>query len=294
MIYKAKLKKEFLKQKDGYLFILPQMLLFLVFMVYPVFEGLRLSFYNVGFVTKTFVGFRNYIELFKDSIFIKAVLNNLQFVLIVTTLSVVFGLFISTAVFDKTSKYMSFIRGCYYLPVMITMVAFSITWLWMVNPAMGLVSHVLNSIGIQNVNIMGNSTVALYILIVVMWLFNLGEAVILYLAAIIGIPQEQFEAAEIDGASRFMVIRFIIIPLVSPTTFYFVILCFIDVIKVFLAVHLMTAGGPNYATTTMMYLCYQEAFVMNNMGKASAIGMMMFVIVSLLSIIAMTRLKAKN
>jgi multiple sugar transport system permease protein len=291
MMNNARLKREFMRQKDGYLFILPQMILFLVFMVYPVISGLRLSFYSVSFTGEKFVGFENYKELFMDPIFRNAVMNNLKFVVLVTGLSVVFGLFISTAVFDKTNRYMSFIRTSFYMPVMITMVAYSITWLWMLNPAMGFVNYLLSTMGIENINFVGNKTYAVYILIIVMWLFNLGQAVILYLAAIIGIPQALFEAAKIDGTTRFQLIRHIIIPLVNPTTFYFIILCMIDIIKVFLVVHLMTAGGPNYATTTLMYMCYNEAFTMNNMGKASAIGMLMFIIVAALSIAMMARFK---
>jgi len=113
--------------------------------------------------------------------------------------------------------------------------------------------------------------------------------VILYLASILGIDQTLFEAAQIDGASRFKVIWHIIIPLVKPTTFYFMLLCFIDTIKVFLVVAMMTSGGPDYSTTSMMYMCYQDAFVNNDMGRASAIGMIMFGIVLILSLCAMTQ-----
>jgi multiple sugar transport system permease protein len=290
----ALIKREFLRQKDGYLFILPQMALFLVFTIYPAISGLRLSLFRVSFVKQTFVGLTNYAQLLADPIFIHAILNNLQFAVIVTVLSNVVGLFIATAVFDKSTKYMSFVRGAYYLPVMITMVAYSITWVWMLNPAMGLINYIFSILGVPNINFMGNGTIALYILILVMWLWNLGQAVILYVAAILGVPQAVFEAATIDGASRFQVIRYVIIPLVRPTTMYFTILCLIGIINVFAAIQLMTAGGPNYATMTMMYYCYNEAFVMNNMGRASAVGMVMFLIVAGLSVFALRQFKPRD
>jgi multiple sugar transport system permease protein len=290
----ARIKREFIKQKDGYLFILPQMALFLVFTVFPVFSGLRLSLFSVSFVRQTYVGLRNYAELLADPIFIRAIFNNLQFALIVVVLANVIGLFISTAVFDKSTKYMSFVRGAFYLPVMITMVAYSITWVWMLNPAMGLINYLVGVFGLPSINFMGDETVALYILIFIMLLWNLGQAVILYVAAMLGIPQSVFEAATIDGASRFQVIRYIILPLVRQTTMYFTILCLIGIINVFAVIQLITAGGPNYSTMTMMYYCYNEAFVMNNMGKASAVGMIMFFIVASLSILALTQLRSRK
>ena len=177
---------------------------------------------------------------------------------------------------------------------MITMVAYSITWVWLLNPVMGLINYILIKLGIPGINFMGKGSIALYILIYVMWLWNLGQAVILYLAAILGIPQTVFEAATIDGASRLQVIRFIILRLVRPTTMYFTILCLIGIINVFAVIQLMTAGGPNYATTTMMYYCYNEAFVMNNMGKASAVGMIMFFIVAALSVFALSQFRSRN
>ena len=271
-------------QLSGYLFILPQMALFLVFMVYPVFDGIVMSLYRTGLNSIRFVGLQNYIRLFSNELFIKATVNTIQYVIGAGVLTVVVGLFISTAVFDKSVKYMSFVRGACYVPVMMTMVAYSIVWLWILNPAYGLVNHYISAAGGERINFMGIIKYAKIILIVVIWLFNLGQGVILFIAAMIGIPQTLLEAARIDGASKFQSIIHIVLPLVKPTVFYVIILIFIDVIKVFLAIELMTAGGPNYATISLMYLCYEEAFIRYNLGNASAIGVIMFLLSLILSL----------
>ena len=279
------LSNSFAKQLSGYLFILPQMLLFLVFMVYPIFAGVVMSLYRTGINSKRFVGIQNYIRLFSNELFIKSTINTVQYVLGVGILTVVVGLFISTAVYDKSIKYMSFVRGACYVPVMMTMVAYSIVWLWILNPAYGLVNYYISAAGGERINFLGVIGYVKFILIIVIWMFNLGQAVILFIAAMIGIPQTLLEAARIDGASKFQSIVHIILPLVKPTIFYVIILIFIDVIKVFLAIHLMTAGGPNYETMSLMYLCYDEAFVRFNMGNASAIGLMMFILSLILSLV---------
>ena len=137
---------------------------------------------------------------------------------------------------------------------------------------------------------MGDETVALYILIFIMLLWNLGQAVILYVAAMLGIPQSVFEAATIDGASRFQVIRYIILPL-SAADDNVLHDTLSDRNHKCLRCHTVhhRAGGANYSTMTMMYYCYNEAFVMNNMGKASAVGMIMFSICASLSILALAQ-----
>ena len=272
------------KQLTGYLFILPQMALFLVFMVYPIIAGFIMSLYRTGLASVRFVGLQNYVRLFSNELFIRATINTVQYVFGVGALTVIVGLFIATAVYDKSVKYMSFIRGACYVPVMMTMVAYSIIWLWILNPALGLVNHYISMAGGDRINFMGIVGYAKPILIVIIWLFNLGQAVILFIAAMIGIPQTLLEAARIDGASKFQTIIRVVLPLVKPTVFYVIILIFIDVIKVYLAINLMTAGGPNYQTISLMYLCYDEAFVRFNLGNASAIGVMMFILSLILSL----------
>lgn len=278
-------RMRFAEMRDGYVFILPQMILFAVFTVIPVFEGVRISLYDSSFMGDFFVGFENYRTLLTDPVFLKAVLNTLVYVVSVTALTVGLGFLIAAAIFDKNPKYVSFIRCCYYLPTIIGMAVLSLIWLWLLNPSYGLINYYLQRLGIAPINFVGDARTRIPVIIFMIWLVNIGQSVMLLVASMSSIPNEMFEAADIDGASRFQQIRYIVAPLSKSTVVYLTILMIISVIKVFSVIHLMTAGGPNYATVSMMYLSYLEAFKFFDYGTGSAIGVIMFIIVWALSMV---------
>lgn len=268
----------------GYLFIMPQLILFIIFILYPIFEGFRMSLYRATYIDEIFVGLENYKILFEDPVFLKAMVNTILFVIGIVFFTIIFGLFVATTVYDKNPRYISFIRGSYYLPVMVSMVVMSMVWNFLLNPANGLISYLMNNVGIRNLNLLGNVKTVMYTIIFVTFVGNVGQAIILYIAAMIGIPSDYFEAAEIDGASRWQRITKILIPLVKPTTLYLTVINIIAVLKIFVVIQLLTGGGPNNASVTMMYYLYQNAFVYNNRGVAAAVGVLMFIFAVLLSI----------
>lgn len=272
---------------------MPQMILFLVFLVYPIFEGVKLSLQESSLYGTEFVGLKNYKTLFNDQVFLTATKNTIIFVFWVTILVVVVGFIISASIFDKNPRFVSFIRACYYLPTVLSMVVISIIWMWLLNPAMGLVNHYISQMGYDRINFMGDMKYALPLMIFMVFTVNLGQAVILFLATMLGIEPSVFEAAKIDGASRRMLILKIILPLIKNNIIYVSILTTINVIKVFVVIDMMTGGGPNHASTTLMYLCYEEAFRRNNVGLASAIGVVMFMIMFVISFIQL-RLSGKE
>ncbi|KRN87186.1 MULTISPECIES: carbohydrate ABC transporter permease [Carnobacterium] len=281
-----KKKKKFTSIENpfsGYLFIAPQVILMAVFIIYPVFNGFKMSFYEVYGMDSYFVGFDNFINLFSDPIFMKSVVNTIFFVAAIVILTIVFALFVATTVYDKNSKYVSFIRGSYYLPVMVSMVVMSIIWNFLLNPSNGLISYMLGNMGVKDVNLLGNPNTVMSVIIFVTFIGNVGQAIILYLATMIGLPEDYFEAAQLDGATRWQRIRHILIPLMKPTTAYLTVINIIAVLKIFVVIQLLTGGGPNNGSVTMMYYLYQNAFVYNNTGVASAIGVLMFIIALLLS-----------
>ncbi|MGX7030662.1 carbohydrate ABC transporter permease [Vagococcus zengguangii] len=286
------LKKEKTKKKyrgienpwSGYLFIAPQLILFLLFILYPVIEGFRMSLFQSNYVSETFVGLDNYIYLFKDPVFLKSIANTIFFVVAIVALTIAFGLFVATAVFDKSAKYVSFIRGSFYLPVMVSMVVMSMVWNFLLNPANGLIAYLLGNLGFENVNLLGDKFWVMPVIIFVTFVGNVGQAIILYIASMIGIPADYFEAAEIDGATRWQRITKILIPLVKPTTLYLTVINIIAVLKIFVVIQLLTGGGPNNSSVTMMYYLYQNAFVYNNTGIAAAVGVLMFIVALLLSL----------
>lgn len=269
---------------SGYLFILPQFLFFGVFILYPVFLGFRISLFETSYQNETFVGLDNYRYLFSDPVFRQSIVNTVLFIVGIVFMTIVFALFVSTTVFDKNNKYVSFIRTSYYLPVMVSMVVMSIIWNFFLNPASGLVTYMLRQTGVTNVNLLGNPNTVLWVIIFVTFVGNVGQAIMLYIATMIGIPKDYFEAADIDGASRWQKIRRIVLPIVQPTTIYLIITNIVMVLKIFVVIQLLTGGGPNNASVTLMYLLYQHAFQYNNTGIAAAIGVIMFLIALLLSL----------
>ncbi|MEK3719301.1 carbohydrate ABC transporter permease [Paenibacillus sp. FSL H8-0034] len=268
----------------GYLFISPQMLIFLIFLVYPIIEGIRLSMYRITYQSEKFVGLDNYVTLFNDPVFFKALFNTIVFVVFIVILTVGFAMFVASAVFDKNAKYVSFIRGSYYVPVMVSMVVMSMVWSFLLNPANGLISYFSKEMGLGTVNLLGKSTTVMPVIIFVTFATNVGQAIILYIAAMLGVPKDLFEAAEVDGASRWQVIFKILIPSVQSTTLYIVIINIIGVLKIFVVIQLLTGGGPNNSSVTLMYYLYNNAFKFNQLGVASAVGVIMFVITLLLSL----------
>ncbi|OLS01465.1 carbohydrate ABC transporter permease [Tissierella creatinophila] len=276
--------KDIKKNLTGYAFIMPQVILFLIFMVYPIIEGIRLSLYKINYKTETFVGLKNYRDLFNDPVFVKSTLNTIIFVVFIVGLTVAFGLFVASAVFDKDARYVSFIRGSYYIPVMVSMVVMSMVWNFLLNPANGLIPYLTQQAGFSSVNFLGNKAIVKPVIIFITFAINVGQAIILYIAAMIGIPNDLFEAAEVEGVSKFHIIRKILIPLVKPTTIYITIINIIAVLKIFVVIQLLTGGGPNNASSTLMYYLYNNAFKYNRLGVASAVGVIMFAITLLLSV----------
>ncbi len=280
-----RIRNSFVKENlTGYLFILPQMLIFLAFLVYPILEGIRLSFYKINYQNESFVGFDNYAALFNDPVFFKALVNTVVFVVFIVLLTVGFALFVASAIFDKNAKYVSFIRGSYYIPVMVSMVVMSMVWSFLLNPANGLISYFAREAGMGTVNLLGNTQTVMPVIIFVTFAGNVGQSIILYIASMIGVSKDLFEAAEVDGASRWQVITKILIPSVQPTTIYITIINIIAVLKIFVVIQLLTGGGPNNGSVTLMYYLYNNAFKYNQLGIASAVGVIMFAITLLLSI----------
>lgn len=278
-----KLKDTMRENIFGYIFIAPQIILFLVFLVYPIFEGIRLSLFKINYQSETFIGLANYEKLFSDPVFVKSIFNTLIFVVFIVALTVLFAMFVASAVFDKNAKYVSIIRGAYYIPVMVSMVVMSMIWSFLLNPANGLIPFLARKLEVS-VNFLGDTHWVLPVIIFVTFVTNVGQAIILYIASMIGVPKELFEAAEVDGASRIKVIFKIILPMVKPTTIYIIIMNIIAVLKIFVVIQLLTGGGPNNASTTMMYYLYNNAFKYNQLGIASAVGVIMFIITLLLSV----------
>lgn len=272
------------KNLTGYLFVAPQLFFFAVFTIYPIFEGFRLSLFRSTAVENTFVGLENYINLFKDPVFIKSMLNTLFLVVVITLGNLLLGIIISLAIFDKKPAYVSFVRSTFYLPVIVSTVVMAMVWKFLLNPANGLVNWYLTRASGKTVNLLGNANTVLWVIAFVTIIASVGTSIIMYIASINGISPEMLEAARVDGATKLQVCIRIIIPLVKSTTLYLSVTTIISILKLFVIIQLLSDGGPNNASMTMMYYLYRNAFSYNKMYVASAVGVIMFVIAVIIAI----------
>lgn len=282
---------ELSRQKWGYVFVAPQLLLFALFLIYPMIEGVRMSLYKTRYLRSKFVGLDNYIKLFAENTFQKAAVNTIEIVVIGTLLTMLFAIVISVSIFDKKRSYVSFIRCTYYLPTIISAVVMCVVWDWILNPSLGVLPYFARQLGFGDINLLGNKATAMPFIIFIVWQLNIGSSVVLLAANMQGLPADVMEAAEIDGTNRMQRVLHVILPLTSQTITYLFIMNVISIIKVYIVIDMLTGGGPNYATTTLMFLSYNEAFNYNNLGNGASIGVIMFFIVLLLSCTQLKRFK---
>ena len=281
---KKKKRSKYSDSVVGYAFISPQLLLFLIFIIYPLLEGIRLSFYEVTNTRKYWVGLGNYADILKSELFHKALWNTVLLVFWVTLFSVCLGFLISAVISAKRSWFITFIRGAYYLPTIMSMMVLSQIWRWMLSPSMGIANYLLESAGLAPVNFLGDTRYVLPLIIFMACMISVGQAVIIYSAAMLGVDMAIYEAADIDGAGKWQKMFLITRPLVSDTTGYLIVINIITAMRLFVVIDMMTAGGPYYASTNLMYLLYSAAFKAFDSGYASAIGVIMFIFVIICSV----------
>ena len=269
----------------GYLFLLPAMLFFLAFVLYPIINAVNISLYKYDGVRKTFLGLSNYVNLFQDPIFNKSLLNTVLMVIVNVPLTLGFALFISLIVYNKSEFIRSFARAAFYLPAVSSVVTIGIVWKWIFHPMYGILNYLTSIFGVDPINWLGDNRFALWALVFVLFTLSVGQPIILYIASLGNIPVSYMEAADIDGASKWVKIIKIVWPMIMPTSLYIIIITTINSFQTFAIVQLLTSGGPYYRTTTIVYQLYKAAFTNNEFGLASAMGMILAVIVVTISII---------
>lgn len=270
---------------EAYIMILPIIIGLLSFTVIPFIASLLISFTQWDIITPSkWVGIENYVNLFKDEIFLKALKNTGYYAVVMVPLATVVGFFVALMLNMKIKGTVLF-RTIYYLPAVTSTVAVATVWLWLFNRDFGLINYVLSFLGIQGPAWLSSEALAMpAIIIFSMWQGN-GYTMLLYLAALQGIPQGLYESAYIDGAGPWQRTWRITIPMVSPTTFFLVITGVINSLQVFEQCYILTGGGPYYSTTTISFLIYNQAFSFYRMGYASAISWILFLIIAVVTII---------
>jgi multiple sugar transport system permease protein len=267
------------------IFILPSLLGILLFNFIPTITSFYLSFtkWNLLGVPK-FIGLNNYISLFLDPLFYKVLYQTFIFVFFSVFLEIIISLFIAI-ILNSINIGKTFFRTVYFLPVITSMVAGSILWNWIFDPAYGFLNYVLSFVSIKPIFWLSDENWALFSIIIVSVWKNLGYSIVLIIAGLSNLPNECIEASKIDGANKYQTFLYVILPLLSPTIFMVTIVSLINSFQTFDSVYILTGGGPKNSTNIMVYWLYKNAFEYYNMGKASAIGYILFSIIFLFTLV---------
>jgi multiple sugar transport system permease protein len=267
-----------------YLCILPWLVGLLVFFVYPVLRSLQLAFtrYQIGH-EPIYIGLGNFERMANDTLFWKSLGVTTQFVLGSVPGSNLIALAIAMLLAQKI-RGISVWRTIYFLPSVVSVVAISVLWYFVFNPQYGIVNNLLGYFGIKGPGWYTSETWAMPTIILISW-WMVGTQIIIYLAGLKGIPQEYYEAAEVDGGGPWSKFRHITIPLLSPVIFFNLVMGFIGAFQVFDQAWILSAGSgrPNNATLTYMMNLYKQAFEFGSMGYASALAWVLFVIIMVLT-----------
>lgn len=266
----------------GYLFILPNLIGFTVFTLFSVVFSAVISFTNwdmiTGFADIEFIGLQNFIDLFSDQWFIDSLKNTFFFIAFIPVYLFI-ALIVATIV-NGSIYFNKSVRTILYLPHITNVVIVSLLWSYLLRPNEGIINNVLIAIGVTNPPMWFGSTfwVKPALVLIMLW-SGLGYNTILYLASLQSIPVDLYEAAEIDGAGKLRKFFNITIPLVSPTTFFMLIMGIIGSFQMWSNIQILTAGGPGTSSTVIGYYIYKTAFQYGKMGYASSMAWILFLFV---------------
>ncbi len=274
------------KKHVPWLFLLPTILGLIIFRLGPIIAVFFVSLTRWRiFSPPEWVGLGNYLHMFNSDIFWRVFRNTLIFSGIFIPGVMIFGLALALLI-NRKMRGITFFRGLFYLPVVSSTVAVAVVWSWMLSPRFGIIQSVLNSLtGLNMPNFLGRESLVIFALVGVYIWKMAGYYMIIFLAGLQNIPPVYYEAALVDGGSRWQMFKHITLPLLSPTTFFVLIISLIMSLKTFDITFAMTQGGPNYASSTLIFHIYTNGFMHFRMGYASALATILFVIVAVVSYI---------
>lgn len=269
------------------LFLLPSLMGFLVFIIYPVFYSLGVSFTDWDLINPMkFVGIKNYQSLVNDSTFWNSLKNTFLFIIGYLPSVMIIGLLVALLLNSKLCLKPVF-RGVYFLPVVTSWVAVSLVWKWLFNPKYGLINYFLTMIGLHGPNWLNDPKTAMLAIIITSVWKDIGFIMVLYLGGLQNISVSLYEAADIDGADKWHQFWKITLPMLKQTTFFVSMISLINSFQVFDQVNIMTAGGPGDATTVLVQNIYNSAFKYSEMGYAAAMSWILFLIILVVSVVQM-------
>ena len=287
----------------SYLFLLPFLLFFVGFVLYPMFMCLYTSFFESSMGKEdVFIGLENYRKLlwektvnadgsitYGDPIFWKALWNTVIIVAVSVPVTCVFSLWVASVISKMHIAATSIMRCIFYLPVVTGSVAVTVVWKWMFNNYYGIFNYLLGEEGLgvidQNINWLGDQKYALGCIILILLTTSVGQPIVLYVSALDNVDKTLVEAGQVDGATDMQAFWKIKWPQIMPTTLYIVVITTINSFQCFALIQLLTSGGPNNSTMTIMYYIYYNAFKLFKYGYGNAMGVILAIIIAILSAI---------
>lgn len=270
----------------GYAFMIPSLIFFLGFVIYPMIQCVITSFFDSTMNrADVFIGFQNYKELFQDKVFLGSLKNTLIIVIVSVPVTCIFSLWVGSVIYNLKNWVCSAFRVIFYLPVVTGSVAVTVVWRWMFNNYYGIFNYLGKSTGLieQNINWLGDEKYALGCIILILLTTSVGQPIVLYVSALNNVDQSLVEAAEVDGATSFQCFWKIKWPQIMPTTLYILVITTINSFQCFALIQLLTSGGPNHSTDTIMYYIYYNAFKLYRYGYGNAMGVILAIFIAVLS-----------
>lgn len=270
----------------GMLFLLPSIVLFGVFLFYPLFKTAYLSFFltNARGETTLFVGLQNYLEMFASPVFHQSMKSTFLFVLYTVPTTIVIALFLAVLANEKL-KGIGFFRTIFSSTMGISVAAASVFWLYIFHPSIGFLNQILEMLGVDRIGWLTDPHWALIAIAVTTIWMNLGFTFLVLLGGLQSIDSYLYESADIDGASYFYKLRRITIPMLSPTLFFVITVTIINAFQTFGQIDILTQGGPQNTTNLIVYSIYREAFANYQFGTASAQAIVLFIIILIMTIV---------
>ena len=269
----------------GRLFVAPPVILFLMFTLIPMIMAIGMSFTKYDVINPpTFAGLENFRKLLRDEFFRTAMKNTCVYTLLYVPLGLLLSL--GAALFlNAEQKFVGLFRTLFYLPVLSSTVATATLWFWILNPQMGLLNGILKIFGIPNQAWLYDSRLAMISIVMMSLWAGFGGNMMIFLAGLKGIPIVYYEAARIEGANRWQMFLRITMPSITKTTFLVSTMLIIGTFQVFDQAYVLTKGGPGNATITLVYYIYNSGFKNLNMGYASSMSLVLFVIILLMTVL---------
>ena len=264
----------------------PTFILLAIFIFWPIFYSLYLSLFKWNMISprKTFLGLQNYKDMFSDDVFKLVIKNTLIMAFFTVVVKMAISLYLASQL-NKKIRGSNFYRAIIFSPTFTANVAIAMVWAWIFEPNYGLMRSFLRPLGLPIIDWLKSTSHSLPAVIIVLIWAGIGYDMVLFLAALKNVPIEIYDAALVDGASPYHVFWKITFPLISPTTFFLTITGFINVLKAFDIARIMTEGGPLNSSNVYVHYLYQNAFQWFRAGYASAMALILFIFIMIITLI---------